>query len=255
MTKSGGQSVSRSMNSTMTRRGCAVLLAVFAFTPCAVGQEIKTEVVSAFVWGEDYRSGAMSSTIEDPVTGHSIHKLRYGPIEMSSRIGFERVSAYEVGTYLNYTTTIVNGSDSTLSVRYGGISIDGRAVSLPSVILHGKKLNKRERKNTTNAVEPEKMQCFTGGFLSHDHLFSADGASQTLNVSPKTALTVSSVVRDLRSYPLLCSVEGCHPVGTIRYYLTVNSQDYVFVWPGQSAIYRGNCPRQKHALGAIRDCR
>src|SRR5438046_7735738 len=82
------------------------------------------------------------------------------------------------------------------------------------------------------------MQCFTSGFLSHDHLFSADGASQTLNVSPKTALTVSSVVRDLRSYPLLCSVEGCHPVGTIRYYLTVNSQDYVFVWPGQSAIYR-----------------
>jgi len=71
-------------------------------------------------------------------------------------------------------------------------------------------------------------------------LFSADGASQTLNVSPKTALTVSSVVRDLRSYPLLCSVEGCHPVGTIRYYLTVNSQDYVFVWPGQSAIYCGN---------------
>src|SRR6266699_2483540 len=186
MTKSGGQSVSRSMNRTMTRRGCAVLLAVFAFTPCAVGQEIKTEVVSAFVWGEDC------------------------------------------------------GSDSTLSVRYGGISIDGRAVSLPSVILHGKKLNKRERKNTTNAVEPEKMQCFTSGFLSHDHLFSADGASQTLNVSPKTALTVSSVVRDLRSYPLLCSVEGCHPVGTIRYYLTVNSQDYVFVWPGQSAIYCGN---------------
>jgi len=240
MTKSGGQSVSRSMNRTMTRRGCAVLLAVFAFTPCAVGQEIKTEVVSAFVWGEDSRSGAMSSTIEDPLTGHSIHKLRYGPIEMSSRIGFERVSAYEVGTYLNYTTTIVNGSDSTLSVRYGGISIDGRAVSLPSVILHGKKLNKRERKNTTNVVEPEKMQCFTSGFLSHDHLFSADGASQTLNVSPKTALTVSSVVRDLRSYPLLCSVEGCHPVGTIRYYLTVNSQDYVFVWPGQSAIYCGN---------------
>src|SRR2546429_8014667 len=96
MTKSGGQSVSRSMNRTMTRRGCAVLLAVFAFTPCAVGQEIKTEVVSAFVWGEDSRSGAMSSTIEDPLTGHSIHKLRYGPIEMSSRIGFERVSAYEV---------------------------------------------------------------------------------------------------------------------------------------------------------------
>src|SRR2546430_14265473 len=146
MTKSGGQSVSRSMNRTMTRRGCAVLLAVFAFTPCAVGQEIKTEVVSAFVWGEDSRSGAMSSTIEDPLTGHSIHKLRYGPIEMSSRIGFERVSAYEVGTYLNYTTTIVNGSDSTLSVRYGGNRIDGRAGSPPSGYFFGEKTQQRGSK-------------------------------------------------------------------------------------------------------------
>jgi len=172
-------------------------------------------------------------------TGHAIHKLRYGPIEVSSRIGFEGVSAYEAGTYVNYTTTIVNGSDSTLSVRYGGISIDGRAVSLPWVIFPDKKLNKRERKNKTNVVEPDKMQCFTSGFLSHDHLFSADDSSQTLNVDSKTALTVSSVVRDPRSYPLRCSLEGCHPVGTIRYHLTVNSQDYVFVWPGRSAIYCG----------------
>src|SRR2546429_5884384 len=142
----------------------------------------------------------MSSTIEDPLTGHSIHKLRYGPIEMSSRIGFERVSAYEVGTYLNYTTTIVNGSDSTLSVRYGGISIDGRAVSLPSVILHGKKLNKRERKNTTNAVEPEKMQCFTGGFFFPYHFFFADGAPPTLYLSPQNPPHVSSFVRGPRRY-------------------------------------------------------
>lgn len=220
-------------------RSCTVLLAVFAFTSCVFGQDIKVEVMSAFVWGEDSPSGAISSIIRDPLTGHAIHKLKYGPIEVSSRIGFEGVSAYEVGTYLNYTTTIVNGSDATLSVRYGGITIDGHAVSLPGVIPPGKKLNKRDRENNTNVVEPEKMQCFTTGFLSHDHLFAADGASQTLNVSPKTALTVSSVVRDPRSYPLRCSIDGCHPVGTIRYYLTVNSQDYVFVWPGQSAIYCG----------------
>src|ERR1700747_2115238 len=200
MTKSGWQSLSESVERTMMGGCCTVVLAVFVLASCVFGQEIKAEVVSAFVWGEDTPSGAISSTIQDPLTGRAIHKLRYGSIEVSSRIGFERVSADEVGTYLGYTTTIVNGSDSTLSVRYGGISIDGRAVSLPSVILHGKKLNKRERKNTTNVVEPEKMQCFTSGFLSHDHLFSADGASQTLNVSPKTALTVSSVVRDPSGY-------------------------------------------------------
>ena len=239
MTKSGLQSVSQSINGTMTGRGCTFLLAVFAFASPVLGQEIKAEVVSAFVWGEDSPFGAISSIIRDPLTGDAIHTLRYGPIEVSSRIGFERVSPDEVGTYLNYTTTIVNGSDATLSVRYGGIIIDGRAVSLPWVILPDKKLNKRERKNKTNVVEPDKMRCFTSGFLSHDHLFSADGSSQTLNVYPRTALTVSSVVRDPRSYPLRCSVEGCHPVGTIRYYLTVNGEDYVFVWPGRSAIYCG----------------
>jgi hypothetical protein len=214
-------------------------LAILAFASCVFGQEIKAEVVSAFVWGEDSPFGANSSTIRDPLTGHDVHKLTYGPIEVSSRIGFERVGPDQVGAYLNYTTTIVNASDSTLSVRYGGTSIDGRPVSLPTVILPGKRLDKRERKNKTNLVEPERMQCFINGFLSHDHLFSADGASETLNVSPKTVLTVSSVVRDPRSYPLRCSVDGCHPIGTIRYYLTVNSQDYVFVWPGQSAIYCG----------------
>lgn len=239
MTRSALQSVSQSINSTMAGRGCTFLLAVFAFTPSLFGQEIKAEVASTFVWGEDFPFGAISSIIRDPLTGDAIHRLRYGPIEVSSRIGFESVNPDEVGTYLNYTVTIVNGSDSTLSVRYGGITIDGRAVSLPWVILPGKKLNKRERKNHTNVVEPDKMQCFTSGFLSHDHFFSADGSSQTLNVYPNTALTVSSVVRDPRSYPLRCSVEGCHPVGTIRYYLTVNSQDYVFVWPGRSAISCG----------------
>jgi len=216
-----------------------MLLTIFAFKSCVLGQEIKTEVVSTFVWGEDTRSGATSSTIRDPLTGYPIHKLTYGPIEVSSRIGFEGVSPDEVGAYLDYTTTIVNGSDATLSVRYGGTSVDGHAVPLPWVIALGKKLNKRERESKTNVVEPGKMQCFASGFLSRDHVFSADGASQTLSVSPKTALTVSFVGRDPRSYPLRCAADGCHPVGTIRYYVTVNGQDYVFVWPGESANYCG----------------
>src|SRR5215472_8535506 len=131
MTKSGWQSFSESMDRTTMGQGCTVLLAVFAFASCVFGQEIRAEVVSAFVWGEDSPSGAISSTIKDPLTGHAIHKLRYGSIEVSSRIGFERVSPEEVGAYLNYTTTIVNGSDATLLVRYGGTSIDGRAIALP----------------------------------------------------------------------------------------------------------------------------
>lgn len=239
MSKSRRQSVSNRLKRTMRGRECAVLLVAFCLASRAPGQEIKAEVVSAFVWGQDSPSGAISSTIRDPLTGHAIRKLTYGGIEVSSRIGFERVSPDEVGTYVNYTTTIVNGSDATLTVRYGGISIDGRVVSLPGVILPGEKLNKHERENKANMVMPQKMECLSSGFLSHEHLFSADGRSQTLSVPPKTALTVSSVVRDPRSYPLLCSVDGCHPTGTIRYYLTLNSQDYVFVWPGQSAIYCG----------------
>lgn len=239
MAKRCPQSVPESIEKPMNGRTCVLLLAVFAFASNAFGQEIRAEVVSAFIWGEDSLSGAISSTIRDPLTGYAIHKLTYGPIEVSSQIGFERVNPDETGAYVNYRTTIVNGSDSMLSVRYGGISIDGLTVSMPWVALPGNKLNKRERRNKTNVVEAEKLRCFTSGFLSHDHLFSADTASKTLNISPKTALTVSSVVRDPRSYPLLCSVEGCHPVGTIRYYLTLNSQDYVFVWPGQSAIHCG----------------
>lgn len=223
----------------MTGRVCTALLVVLTFTSSVLGQGIKAEVVSTFIWGEDSPSGAISSTIQDPLTGRPIRKLRYGPVEVSSRIGFGRVSADEVGIYLGYTTTIVNGSDSTLSVRYGGLSIDGRAVTLPWIVPPGKKPNKRERKIKTNLIEPESMECFASGFLSKDHVFSAGDTSLTFSVSPKTALTLSSVVRDPRSYPLRCSVEGCHPVGTIRYYLTVNTQDYVFVWPGQSAIHCG----------------
>src|ERR1700751_4862408 len=106
---------------TMTRitqaNACAILLALFVFSSYVCGQEIKAEVVSAIVWGENSVSGASSSTIQDPLTGHAIHKLTYGPIEVSSRVGFERVSVNEVGTYLNYTTTIANSSDSALDVR------------------------------------------------------------------------------------------------------------------------------------------
>ena len=177
-------------------------IAVFAFSPGMFGQDdvpmIKATVMSAFVWGEDSTSGAVSSTIQDPLTGNALHTLSYAGIEVSSRIGFERVSANEVGTFLNYTTTIVNSTDSTLSVRYGGTSVDGHAASPLWVVPAGKKLDKKERESKPDVVELGKIHCSKSGFLSSDNFFSANASSQVLTVAPRAALTVSSVIRDPR---------------------------------------------------------
>jgi hypothetical protein len=226
------------------KQACIFVLTALAFTLGMFGQDgvptIKAKVMSAFVWGEDSTSGAVSSTIQDPLTGNAIHTLSYAGIEVSSRIGFEGVSTSEVGTLLNYTTTIVNSTESTLLVRYGGISVDGHASSPLWVVPAGKKVNKKERKSKPDVVELGKIHCFTSGFLSSDNLFSANASSQVLTVAPRTELTVSSVIRDPRNYhSIRCSVEGCYPTGTIRYYLSVDNKDYVFVWPGRSAVYCG----------------
>jgi len=225
------------------KHACLFVLAVLTFTPGVSGQGdgplIKSEVMSAFVWGQDSTSGAVSSTVQDPLTGNAIHRLSYAGIQVSSRIGFERVGTYQ-GTFLNYATTIVNGTDSPLSVRYGGISVDGHAASPLWIVPADKKLNKKERKSKPDAVELGKIHCFTSGFLSSDSLFSANATSQVLTVAPRASLTVSSVIRDPRNYhSVLCSVEGCYPTGTIRYYLRVDNKDFVFVWPGRSAVYCG----------------
>ena len=223
---------------------CIFVLAVFAFTPGVFGQDgvpiIKVEVLSAFVWGEDAPSGAVSATIQDPLTGNAIHTLSYAGVEVSSRIGFERVGTDVAGTFLNYTTTIVNSTDAELSVKYGGISVDGHAASLVSVVPAGKRLSKKERKTQPDALELGKIHCVTSGFVSGDKFFSAEASSQVLTVAPGTAVTVSSVIRDPRiSHSVLCSVDGCYPTGTIRYDLTINHTDYVFAWPGRSAVYCG----------------
>jgi hypothetical protein len=226
------------------KHACIFVLAVFACIPGVFGQDnvpiIKAEVMSAFVWGEDSASGASSSTIQDPLTGNAVHSLSYAGVEVTSRIGFEGVSTEEVGTFLNYTTTIINSTDSTLSVRYGGISVDGHAAAPLWVVPAGQKLNKQERKSNPKAVKLGEIHCLTSGFLSSENLFSANASSQVLSIAPRTALTVSSVIRDPRNYhSVLCSVDGCHPTGTMRYYLRVDDKDYVFVWPGRAAVYCG----------------
>lgn len=226
------------------KKACIFGLAVFAFNPCMFAQNdvptIKVEVKSAFVWGEDSPSGAVSSTIQDPLTGNAIRKLSHAGVEVSSRMGFENAGNDEVGVFLNYTTTVANSTDSKLSVRYGGIIVDGHVASALRVVPPGRKLTKSERKADHEVADLGKMHCFTSGFLSNDNLLSANAPSQALIVAPGTTLTVSTVIRDPRSYgSILCSVAGCYPKGTIRYYVRVGAEDYVFVWPGQSAVYCG----------------
>jgi hypothetical protein len=225
------------------KQACIFALMVFAFSIGVFGQDrvptIKAEVMSAFVWGQDSPSGAVSSTIQDPLTGNAIYTLSYAGIQVSSRMGFERVGTDQAGTFLNYTTTIVNSTDLNLSVRYGGISVDGHTAA-PLRVVPPQKLSKKDRKSKPDVVELGKIHCFRSGFLSSDNFFSANALSQVFVVAPGTALTVSSLILDPRPYhPLRCSVDGCHPTGTIRYYLKVNDKDYVFVWSGRSAVYCG----------------
>jgi hypothetical protein len=219
-------------------------LAAFVFVHDSFGQTseplIKSEVLSAFVWGEDVSAGAVSTTTKDPLTGNAIRVLAYAGIEVTSRIGFERVGIDQVGTFLNYTTIIVNSTDATLSVRYGGISVDGHVASPVWVVPAGKKLSKKERQRRPDAVEFGKIHCLTSGFLSSDNFFSANSSSRVFTVVPGSSVTISSVIRDPRSYhSFQCSIEGCYPIGTIRYYLTVDTKDFVFVWPAKSAVYCG----------------
>jgi hypothetical protein len=67
-------------------------------------------------------------------------------------------------------------------------------------VLPDKKLSKKERKSNPEFVELGKFHCFTSGFLSRDIFFSATALFQVLTVAPRTALTVSSVIRDPRNH-------------------------------------------------------
>jgi len=153
-----------------------------------------------------------------------------------SRAGNRRCNPQDegaAGELLNFTTTIVNNTDSDLSVHHGGARVDGHTAFPLPVVVTNKGLNKRDRKQVW---ELWKMSCFSSGFLSNEKFLSPSASSRVFTVAPKTALTVSFVARDPRSYPFLCSVEGCYPTGTSRFYVTVNTTDYVFVWTGRSSV-------------------
>lgn len=229
----------RSVQSTM-QRSFAISLAVIALALLAHAQDdlsvFKTEATSAFVWGEDSPPGAVSSNVLDPVTGNPIHKLNHGGVDVSSRAGFEPVGSGGAGELLSFTTTIVNNTDADLSVRQGGASVDGR-IALPLAVVHTKKgLSKKQR---NQVWELASMNCFSSGFLPNEGFLSPDTASKVFTVTPKNALTVSFVTKDPRYYSVLCSAGGCYPKGTTRLSVTVNSTDFVFIWPGRAMVYCG----------------
>src|SRR5258708_37372359 len=67
----------------------AVAFAILGSTSFTFAQNdlptFRTEGASAFVWGDDNHSSAVSSSIDDPVTGNVIHKLSHAGIEVSSQ--------------------------------------------------------------------------------------------------------------------------------------------------------------------------
>ena len=222
------------------RRILTITLAVLALPLITFAQDdlpiFRTEATSAFVWGEDNRAGAVSSSIRDPLTGNVIHKLNHAGIEVSSRAGFERVGSGSAGELLSFMTTIVNTTESEVSVRQGGASVDGH-VALPLSIVRTKKgLNKRERKQVWDLAS---MHCFSSGFLPDEEFFSPMASSTVFTVPRNKALTISFVTKDPRYSSVLCSVEGCYPKGTIRFSVTVNTTDFVFIWPGRTLVYCG----------------
>src|SRR5215470_3435768 len=72
--------------------------------------DFKVSAWSALVWDESLPDHSTSSTILDPLTGHEIHKLSQDGIEVSSRMGYERVGRGQAGKLLNYTTTVANNT-------------------------------------------------------------------------------------------------------------------------------------------------
>jgi hypothetical protein len=215
-----------------------IALVLLVFIPSAFAQNedrtFKVDARSALVWDKDFRGDSGSSVVWDPLTGREMHKLSRGGIEVSSRMGYERVALGNVGKLLNYTTTIANNTDSDVIVRYGGASVDGHAAQLLWVALSRKGFKKRVR---NDVWELNKMHCFRTGFASMENFFSGDTLSKVFTVRAQTAMTISAVSKDPRTHSVLCSVNGCQITGTIRYYVTVNGKDYVFVWPGPSVFY------------------
>jgi hypothetical protein len=145
-------------------------------------------------------------------------------------MGFEKPRREQPWEFIAYTTTIANSTTKRLSVKFGGITVDGRIVSPLSIS------DARRRRKNEDSVEITRLYCFSSGFLSHEKFFTVNELSTELTVEPQSSLKVSSIVKDPRHYPILCSVDGCLPKGIIRHSVQVGGHDYIFVWPGRSMV-------------------
>ena len=208
-----------------------LLMATQAAAEDATPPKFKVDVSSAFVWGNDTPHGAVSSIIQDPLTGRSVFKLSHGGVNVTSRMGFERVGDGRAGEFLEYATTVVNNTNESITVEYGGIIVDGYAATPPILVADGARAANND---PAKIVAFSSLSCFRNANLATEKVFSAGHLSEVLSVAPGAAFTVSSLVKDPRNYAVRCSIKGCYPTGTIRYYVRIGGHDYVFVWPGTS---------------------
>ncbi|HTS08043.1 MAG TPA: hypothetical protein VMP68_20910 [Candidatus Eisenbacteria bacterium] len=210
----------------------ALILSLRAF-PQAELPTFKAEVRSTFVWGEDAPAGAISSTVKDPLTGTEILKLKHNDVEINSQMGFEKVRPEDVAEFIAYSTTIINNTQTELTVEQRGIAVDGHLVT-PLLVNSSTKGTKKRSKEAASTVDVRNLHCFSSRSLSSENFFSLQQQpSSAIIVEPQSSLTVSGVIKDPRHYPLLCTAEGCSPKGTIRYSVRVGGHEYVFSWNGR----------------------
>lgn len=219
---------------------CFVLMLVLRAFPQSDVPTFKAEVRSAFVWGEDVPAGAVSSTIKDPLTGTEILKLKHKDVEINSRMGFEKIRPEDVSEFIAYSATIVNNTQTELTIEQGGITVDGHLVSPLLVHASIKGTKKKHPDKGTDVIDIQQLHCFDSGTLSSEKFFSQQQPSSAVIVEPQKSLTVSGVIKDPRHYPLLCSADGCFPKGMVRYSIRVGGHDYIFSWDGRSIA---NCGR------------
>lgn len=209
-----------------------VILATYGFAQDQV-PIFKTEAKSAFVWGKDVPSGAVSSVVKDALTGSETLKLRHAGIEVSSRIGFEKRQG-QTGEFVAYTTTIVNTSSENLAVKYGETTIDGHIVTPLSVFSGTTKPHRKRVHAGANSVDIATLYCFSSGFLTDGNFFPRPEQSGTLTVEARSSVVVSTVIKDPRYYSILCSQDGCLPKGTVAYSIQVGTHDFIFIRPGRT---------------------
>lgn len=191
---------------------------------------LKAEAVSAIVWDETSPSTS-SSEIFDPITGVPIHRLHHAGVEVSSMAAFEIIRSGTAGEFLAFTVVVANNSARDLVVSKAGVVIDGRFM-LP-LAPFSMQSNPKGKLHET-AVRFPASQCLQSASFQSSESLEASTTSTPITVTASTARVLTFATKDPRPYSLLCSVKGCFPKGVMRFYITVNSTDYVFVWPGQS---------------------